>query len=279
MGNEPYAILLDFTRCIGCGACERECARVNGLPDDPPEDKLDHRNFTVVLKHDSGQYYRRMCMHCEDPACVSVCPVAALEKTDAGPVVYHPDKCIGCRYCMVACPFQIPKYEWHKSIPVVRKCIMCNSRIENGEEPACAWVCPVDACRFGPREKLLAIAKRRVSQMPDRYVDYIYGENEVGGTSILMLSGVPFEDLGFKMDVGEQALPRLTWTVMSKIPNVVITGGIMLGGISWIINRRMDLQKEHMDEVDTLKQDKENWELEREALNKKIRDLEGGRHG
>ena len=248
MGH-PVSILLDFTLCIGCGACEKACQEEHNLPADPPEDRLDYRNYTVVLKKEN-QYYRKMCMHCIDPTCASVCPVAALEKTEEGPVVYHPDKCIGCRYCMMACPFEIPTYEWHKPIPVIRKCIMCNERVAAGKQTACAWVCPVGACRFGSRDKMLAIAKRRIAQFPERYVDYIYGEKEVGGTSVLMLSGVPFEDLGFRMDLGEQALPELTWTVMSKIPNIVITGGILLGGISWIIHRRMDIERENLEAVD-----------------------------
>ena len=129
---------------------------------------------------------------------------------------------------------------------------MCNERIAKGEETACAWACPVGATRFGSREKLLAIAKRRVTQFPDRYVEYVYGEQEVGGTSILMLSGVPFEELGFRMDLGTQALPELTWTVMSKIPNIVVTGGILLGGISWIIHRRMELDRDHIEQIHVL---------------------------
>ncbi len=240
------AILLDFTECIGCGACEQACAKEHGLTLDPPENELTAENYTVVLEKE-GQFYRQMCMHCLSPTCVSVCPVAALEKTDAGPVIYHEDKCIGCRYCMNACPFQIPKYEWDKPVPVIQKCVMCSERVAEGGKTACAWVCPTGACRFGDREHLLALARRRIEMFPDRYVQYIYGEQEVGGTGVIMLSGVPFEDLGFRMDLSEQALPELTWTVMSKIPNVVITGALMLGGISWIINRRIDIEQENLD--------------------------------
>lgn len=239
------ALLLDFTRCIGCQACEQACADEHGLTTNPPEDRLTADNYTVVLQH-GNQYYRQMCMHCETPTCESVCPVAALEKTDAGPVIYHPDKCIGCRYCMTACPFQIPKYEWDKPVPAIQKCIMCSERVEEGQETACSWVCPTGACRFGDRDKLIALAHRRMEAFPDRYVQYLYGEHEVGGTGVLMLSGVPFEELGFRMDLGEIPLPDLTWTIMSKIPNVVITGSLILGGISWIINRRMDIEHENI---------------------------------
>ncbi|MDK9699520.1 MAG: 4Fe-4S dicluster domain-containing protein [bacterium] len=237
------AILLDFTKCIGCRACEKACAEEHRLPDDPPTDKLNYKNYTVVLQR-GNQYFRKMCMHCQTPVCVSVCPVAALEKTSDGPVIYYPDKCMGCRYCMMACPFQIPKYEWEKPVPVIRKCIMCNKRVAEGLETACAWVCPTAATRFGDREKLIQIAERRFATFPGKYVEYLYGKNEVGGTSVIMLSGIPFEEMGFRMDLGTTALPELTWTVMSKIPNVVMTGGILLGGISWIIHRRMQIDQE-----------------------------------
>lgn len=254
------AILLDFTECIGCEACERACAREHNLPEDPPDDRLNWKNYTVVLQHENGQYFRRMCMHCNEPTCASVCPVAALEKTEKGPVVYHPDRCIGCRYCMTACPFQIPKYEWNEPIPVIRKCIMCSERVEEGRETACAWVCPTGACRFDDREKLLRIARRRIEAFPDRYVDYIYGEADVGGTGVMMLSGVPFEQMGFNMELGEAPLPELTWTVMSKIPNVVITSGLILGGITWIIHRRMDIEEENVEARGSYKEAKHKAE-------------------
>lgn len=243
-----HAVLLDFTKCIGCQACERACAQENKLPDDPPDDRLNYKNFTVVLKRDN-QYFRKMCMHCNVPVCVSVCPVAAMEKSPEGPVVYDPGKCFGCRYCMMACPFQVPKYEWDKAIPIVRKCIMCHHRIRRGLQTACAWVCPTAACRSGDRDALLALAKRRIKNFPDRYVPKIYGEKDVGGTGVLMLSAIPFEELGFHTDFGNQALPELTWTVLSKIPNIVVTGGLVLGGLSWIVNRRMTLQEELQDHL------------------------------
>ncbi len=243
------SILLDFTKCIGCSACERACAEENNLPENPPHDKWNYQNYTIVMKR-GNQFFRKMCMHCQHPVCVSVCPVAAMEKTPEGPVIYHADKCFGCRYCMMACPFQVPKYEWDKAVPVVRKCIMCFQRIQKGGETACAWACPTGATRFGDRDKLLAIAKRRIKNFPNQYVDYIYGENDVGGTSVMMLSGIPFTDMGFRVDMGNTSLPELTWTVMSKIPNIVITGGLLLGGLSWIVNRRITLTEdiaEHSD--------------------------------
>lgn len=241
------ALLLDFTRCVGCQACETACAEENHLPNNPPDDKLNYKNYTVVLKR-NHQYFRRMCMHCQYPACVSVCPVAALEKTDIGAVIYYPNKCMGCRYCMMACPFQIPKYEWDKPIPVIRKCILCFQRIKEGLNTACAWVCPTGACRFGDRDYLIEIAHKRILTFPNRYVHKVYGETEVGGTSVLMLSGIPFEELGFRTDLPDVQLPELTGTVLRRIPNVVITGAILLGGISWLVHRRITLEQEHLEE-------------------------------
>lgn len=240
-------LLLDFTRCIGCQECEKACAEENHLPDDPPEDKLNYKNFTVVLQR-NGLYFRKMCMHCEHPVCESVCPVAALKKTEIGPVIYFPSKCMGCRYCMMACPFQVPKYEWDKPIPIIRKCIMCSHRLEEGRDTACAWVCPTGASRFGERDYLIEIAHKRIQTFPDRYIHKVYGETEVGGTCVLMLSSIPFEELGFRTDLPEYELPELTGTVLRRIPNVVITGGLLLGGISWLVNRRMTLEQEHIEE-------------------------------
>jgi formate dehydrogenase iron-sulfur subunit len=242
---DSYGLLIDFTACIGCQACAKACKEANQLPGEPGE-KLSCTDYTVVKSHDK-LFYRQLCMHCLTPTCVSVCPVAALEKSPQGPVTYDGDKCMGCRYCMLACPFNIPKYEWHDPTPVVRKCIMCVHRIEEGKETACSWACPMGATRFGERDRLLDIARGRISRHPDRYVNHIYGEKEVGGTSVLMLSSVPFAQLGFKETLPQEPLPNLTWTVLRKIPNIVLTGGIIIGGVWWVINRRMELDKENHD--------------------------------
>lgn len=237
-----HALLIDFTACIGCRECMKACKEANNLPG-PPGDRLSDTNYTVVKQH-GKLYYRQLCMHCLTPTCASVCPVAALEKSPAGPVIYDGDKCIGCRYCMLACPFNIPRYEWHDPTPVVRKCIMCIHRIEEGKPPACAWVCPMGATRFGDRDRLLEIAHTRIRNHPNRYIDRVYGEKEVGGTSVLMLSSIAFADLGFRNSLPDEPLPELTWTVLKKIPNILITGSIIMGGIWWVINRRMELERE-----------------------------------
>ena len=252
-------MLIDFTECIGCQQCERGCREQNNLPENPDESDLSWKNFTVVLQHEeSGQFYRKMCMHCNTPTCASVCPVAALEKTENGPVIYHPDKCMGCRYCMMACPFSVPRYQWNKPIPIITKCIFCNSRVEEGGETACSWICPTGATRMGTRSHLLEIARDRLARKPDRYYQHIYGENEVGGTSVMMISGVPFEELGFPVGLGQEALPNLSWKVLRLVPSIVVTGGLMLGGVSWIINRRIQLEDEKAETGSTVAADKKD---------------------
>ena len=242
----PKAMLIDTTWCVGCLACEDACQARNNLPDCDQSD-LSACKFTKVLER--GDYYvRRMCMHCIDPACVSVCPVGAMYKLDEGPVAYDEDKCIGCRYCMQACPFQVPTYEWSSVHPRVRKCWFCYDMVLAGDQPACAAECPTEATKFGDRDDLIVEARARIADSPDDYINYIFGEQEVGGTSMLFLAGVPFDQLGFPSNVFEKPLPMLTWNVLSKIPDFVLIGGTFIGGIAWIINRRMTLEDERIRE-------------------------------
>jgi formate dehydrogenase iron-sulfur subunit len=231
-----YGLLLDTTRCIGCGACSAACKEQNGLPL-PIEERTTAYTWTVVEKR-QGANVRRMCMHCLDPTCVSVCPVGAMRKTAQGPVVYDADKCIGCRYCIMACPFGVPKYQWDRPVPVVGKCVMCVSRVEAGKPTACAAVCPTGATLFGERDELIREARARIAAEPGRYVDHIYGLAEAGGTSVLVLSSVPFGQLGFNDALPPAALPLLTWRALSKVPDVVLLGGTLLYGIHWITRRR-----------------------------------------
>ena len=235
-------ILTDLTKCIGCQACVWACKEINELPGDSAK-KLSSTTWTSIEQR-HGVNIRRQCMHCLDTTCVSVCPVAALEKTKDGPVIYHEDRCMGCRYCVMACPFEIPKYEWGSVLPKVQKCIMCyDKRVALGEQPACTEACPTGATIFGDRDELLDIAKHRIEENPDLYVDHIYGMHEAGGTSVLYLSDVPFEKLGFQSAATDVAYPKLTWQVLSQIPNVVGIGGVLMFGIWWIINRRITLEK------------------------------------
>jgi formate dehydrogenase iron-sulfur subunit len=236
-----HALLLDTTRCIGCGACSAACKEQNNLPIEI-EERSTAYTWTVVEKH-AGQNVRRMCMHCLSPTCVSVCPVGAMQKTEAGPVVYDAKKCIGCRYCIQACPFDVPKYQWDRAIPVVGKCIMCQPRLAQGKPTACASVCPTGATLFGQRDELIAVARQRMAAEPKRYVDHIYGLDEAGGTSVLMLSSVPFGQLGLREGLPRKPLGDLTWQVLSHVPDIVTMGGALLYGIYWITKRREYVQR------------------------------------
>lgn len=237
------AILFDATQCVGCLECEAACARQNDLAYDEEVAKLkktSEHKLTYVAIRNTGEekYLRRLCMHCEDPACVSVCPVKALVKTKAGPVVYDASKCMGCRYCMIACPYGVPKYEWSKAIPTVKKCVMCSDRVEKGQQTACAEACPTGATKFGDRALLLVEAHKRINDEPLKYIDHIYGEHEIGGTNVLMLSSIRFEEFGLPTTLGTRALPELTESVLSHVPDVVTLGSAVLGGIYWITHRR-----------------------------------------
>jgi formate dehydrogenase iron-sulfur subunit len=231
-----WGLLFDSTRCIGCGACSAACKEQNVLPPEI-EDKTTAYTWTVVENH-NGVNVRKLCMHCLSPTCVSVCPVGAMRKTEAGPVVYDSDKCIGCRYCIMACPFGVPKYQWDRPVPVVGKCIMCASRLAEGQQTACATVCPTGATMFGERDALVREARKRIADEPSRYVDHIYGLDEAGGTGVIMLAGVPFDRLGMRTDLPEQDLPILTWRVLSHLPDVVVVAAAALYGVYWITKRR-----------------------------------------
>jgi formate dehydrogenase iron-sulfur subunit len=254
---DSYGCLVDLTRCIGCRKCEEACNEVNKLP--PPDvsfddmtilDKKrrpDEKAYTVVNRYYPGKIDERdqliptfvkiQCMHCQDPACASACIVGALTKKENGAVHYDVSKCIGCRYCMVACPFEIPAYEYHDPItPRVMKCTYCYDLItkENGR-PGCATICPVEAITFGKRNTLLKLAQKRIKDQPAKYIDRIYGEHEVGGTSWMYISGIPFEKLGFN-NLPSTPMPKLAETIQhslfSYLWSPMVLYGI-LGGIMW----------------------------------------------
>jgi formate dehydrogenase iron-sulfur subunit len=179
-------------------------------------------------------------MHCLNPACASACPVAALQKTKEGPVVYDPSRCMGCRYCMVACPFGVPTYEWDSPTPRVRKCEMC-ARRPGG--PACAEACPTGATITGEREVLLAEARARLAQDPQAYFPYIYGEKEAGGTSVLIIGPQDPASLGLPTGVGTEPLPQLTWRALRHVPDVVVFGGVLLSGFWWLTKRKEEVAR------------------------------------
>ncbi len=246
-------VLFDATRCIGCRKCEKACNEVSGLPaPTAPFDNLEVLDtkrrtsvdaFTVVNKYQgpTGPLYRKIqCNHCLEPACASACFVRAFEKLPNGAVVYDETMCVGCRYCMIACPFEIPTYEYDEPLtPRVMKCDMCAKRQAEGKLPGCVESCPKEALTFGTRDELIKIARRRIEAQPAAYLDHIYGEHEMGGTSWLYLSGVPFSQLGMREDLGTKSAPELTAGALAAVPVVVGLWPVLLGGI-YAISQRKD---------------------------------------
>ncbi len=231
--NDSASMLYDASLCVGCRACQTACKRRSNLPHvtDPqnlyemPSD-LNADTWTIIqlYQDDDGEsFVKHQCMHCIDPACVSVCPVAALQKTNTGPVIYKGERCIGCRYCMAACPFGIPKSQWEKALPLIQKCDFCADRQATGQAPACGEACPTGALIYGTRKEMLTIAKGRLKEDPS-YIQHIYGETEAAGTSMLYIAKVGFEKLGFP-EVDDTDFAKITWPYMIAVPGVI---GVMV---------------------------------------------------
>jgi formate dehydrogenase iron-sulfur subunit len=247
-GEEPTAdagqfgaVLVDLTRCVGCRSCENACLVRQGYPELPAanfgygagDGKLTFKSRTFVDFPEAAHRVpvKRQCMHCLDPACVSVCPVGALEKTARGSVLWRNDRCIGCRYCILACPFGVPKYEWDNALtPRLNKCDFCDDRQAAGLLPACVAACPTGALKFGKRADMLREMKARVDAQPGRYVT-MYGDRVVGGTSWFYLSDIPMDQLGLPANLPQRALPALTWNWLAKVPFIVIGLGLVLSGV------------------------------------------------
>ena len=274
-------VLHDTTKCIGCRKCEQACTKVNDLPQ--PEKSfedlsvLDKKRrtqadtYTVVNQFGAKEkvFVKKQCNHCLEPACASACFVKAFKKTPAGPVVYDDSLCVGCRYCMVACPFEIPAYEYDKVLtPRVTKCTMCAPRLEEGKLPGCVEACPREALIFGEREALIKIAKSRIQKYPDQYVDHVYGEHEMGGTSWLYLSGQPFETIGMREDLGTISAPELTSGPLSAVPIVVGLWPVLLTGVYAISKRKDKIAKEEKDDALQAARVQAN-----EEMNQKIEEL------
>src|SRR3974390_1669437 len=263
--------LVDITKCIGCRACQVACKQWNDRDGEETELEaalgyqnpatLSARTLTLITSHEilnpnaqGGLNYvfsMRRCLHCLEPACASACPTTALSRQPDGPVSYDADKCIGCRYCIWACPWGVPTAEWDSLAPKIQKCTHCADRSDrpaplsrNGQAlsaeekkrysdrivvPACVKACPADALRFGDREGMLQEARKRISGPPEKYVDHIYGEKEAGGTSVLYLSSVPFEKPGFP-DVSDKPYPAFSAMALHAVPPAVIALGALLAG-------------------------------------------------
>ncbi len=243
------AILNDATKCIGCEQCVDACREANGLPKEKPwrwvgkiDDLSSARWTTVDRKHTEkgDRFLRRQCLHCAEPACESVCIVGALKKTPEGPVVYNEDICIGCRYCMIACPWEIPRYSWEDRVPYVQKCHMCYERVlKEGKVPACVEACPVEATIFGERDEIMKEAQRRISEAPDEYIHKIWGAKEVGGTSVLYISDFELKLTGLEAPVVDtEPMPHRTTKILHQMPMVFVGMSMLMGGVYWIIKRR-----------------------------------------
>jgi len=243
------AILTDVSRCIGCEECVQACKRANHLGDDRPygwqddATALSAERWTTIVRAPRGRYVRLHCRHCLEPACASACPVGALRRSEWGAVTYDPDICMGCRYCMVACPFLLTRYEWASPTPRVRKCILCFDAIREGrlEEPACTAACPARATVFGERDELLAEAWRRIESSPGKYLHRVWGEHEVGGTSVLYISDVDLSSAGWSHDLRRHSYPALTSRVLKTVPATFVGVSAAMFGLSWVIGRRMKL--------------------------------------
>jgi formate dehydrogenase iron-sulfur subunit len=271
--------LVDIGNCIGCRACQVACKQWNEKDgeDTALESDLGFQNpatlsaktYTLIAFHEAenpkspggveSAFVMQRCLHCLEPACVSACPTTALQRRPDGPVSYEVDECIGCRYCQLACPWDVPTTEWNSHAPKISKCTHCADRIDqplpiafNGQAlsaheterfsgniatPACVKACPADALVYGTRDEMLAEAHKRIAARPDKYVDHVYGEKELGGTSVLYISKVPFEKLGFPT-YGEKPFPAFTKTALGAVPPAVIGVGAMLGALYAFFRKR-----------------------------------------
>jgi Fe-S-cluster-containing dehydrogenase component len=276
--KEAVGMLYDSTVCVGCKACVSACKQYNETPSsfsstdelwDNPLDN-DAKTFNIIKLYKNGTgvakdketdghaYIKRQCMHCVDPACVSACPVSALKKSPKdGIVSYDKNACIGCRYCQVACPYNIPKFEFEKAFPMIRKCQLCSHRMEKGDYAACAQYCPTGACIFGKVDDLLAEAKKRLQykvgsshvypvervdgkvtteRVVTPYVQNVYGEKEGGGTQVLYLAGVPFEKLGLPA-LEETSDAKRSESIQHTIYKGMIAPIVFLGGLVYVIHK------------------------------------------
>jgi len=262
LSEDRMGVLVDTTLCIGCRSCEWACKAAHELPTKPLHDyqdrsafaerrRPDDRALTVVNEYDAGEkfpvYVKVQCMHCDRPSCVSACIVGAFSKQASGAVTWDSARCIGCRYCLVACPFQIPAFQYEEALrPDIVKCDFCFARTDSGKLPACVDVCPMEVLTYGPRGDLIKVARERIRRDPERYEPHIYGEYEAGGTSWLYLAGADFAKLEFP-DVGSKPMPGTSEAIQHGIfayfiPPVLLYA--LLGSIMWIARKRSESESE-----------------------------------
>lgn len=249
--QQGTGILIDTTKCVGCQLCQTACQKNKNLPADTKQRTLSAVSPSVVQMMNVStdpakpemKPVKKQCMNCLNPACVAACTVGALQKRADGPVVYDANRCIGCRYCMYACPFGIPTFEWNQQFSLIKKCDGCADRIDQGKSPACVEACPASALTFGKRTDLLTIANQRVYDGKGKYIQHVYGEHEVGGTSMLYLAAVPFEKLGFPT-LSNEAPAETNAMIMHATPTIAAGMIIALSGMYWLIKQRDRLEHE-----------------------------------
>ena len=246
--TEFMGVLVDTTRCVGCRTCEAACAEAHdfSVPDISDSSAFDKERttsvsqWTVVNRYETKKgevFVKRQCMHCNQPGCVAACLVKAMEKRKEGPVTWSTN-CMGCRYCMPSCPFEIPKFEYGSATPRIQKCNMCWERLGKGEKPTCVENCPEQALLYGTRKDLIEEARRRIYQKPGEYISHIYGEHEVGGTGYLYLSKVPFEQIGFRTDLGTTPYPEFTKGFLYSVPLVLLLWPAFLIGVNTLTKKK-----------------------------------------
>lgn len=257
---DSMGVLVDLSRCVGCRSCEAACRAEQKLPEpeQPYTDmtvfateehgrqrRTDETRYTVINCYDppgiDHPLYRKVqCNHCQEPACLSSCFVNAYTKTPEGAVIYNPDVCVGCRTCMIACPFYIPTFKYSSAIsPQIMKCVFCyDTRVKYGKPPACVEACPQEALLFGKRTELIKIGRRRIEENSGKYVDHIYGEYEAGGTSWIYLSPVPFEQAGFDMTVPHAPILDSVKNFLGIVPMVLTIWPALFAGFHLLATKK-----------------------------------------
>ena len=268
LSEDRMGVLVDTTNCVGCRSCEWACKNAHDIEAGDIESYKDRsvfhnmrrpsvNSYTVVNEYKNNKNpllpinVKVQCMHCDKPACVSACIVGAISKLEDGSVVWDTDKCIGCRYCMVACQFQVPVFEFEKAIqPSIRKCDFCNNRTKKGKLPACVEICPLEALTYGPRTELIKVARQKIKRNPDKYLNYIYGEKEVGGTSWLYLASRNFQSIGFPK-LNNKPAPGVSESIQHGIfayfvPPVALYS--WLGAMMWLTKRKNEVNENKEEE-------------------------------
>ena len=270
---DGMGVLVDLTRCVGCRSCEAACNKEQNLPEPtkPFNDfsvfdeihhgqkrRTDETAYTVVNRFDVAEldhplFKKFQCNHCNEPACLTSCFVNAYTKTPEGAVIYNAKVCVGCRTCMIACPFYVPTFKYSSAFkPQIMKCIFCyDTRLKSGRPPACVEACPQDALTFGKRDDLIKIGRRRIEEDKGQYVDHIYGEHEAGGTSWMYISSVPFEEAGFNTDIPHEPILDSVTSFLAIVPMVLTIWPALFAGFHLLATRKEgheQLQNENIEE-------------------------------